>query len=247
MTTYFISDLHLSANRPELTQLFLKFLADDLKNADALYILGDLFEMWIGDDNTDPHNQQVMDALAHCSQSGIPLYFMHGNRDFLIGNTFAQKTQCVLLKDPSVVLIQNEPVLLTHGDLLCTLDTRYQRFRRFVRQPWVQVLFLKLPLSWRQKIAKRLRQHSSRPKMLGGAETIKKTEPRHWDVALNTVFEFLRTHQTTTLIHGHTHKPKIHEFLLDNHPAKRIVLGDWGKTGSVLCFSTNEIALKQVI
>lgn len=242
MATYFISDLHLSSQRADITALFLRFLATDAKKAAALYILGDLFETWIGDDTQNPHDLNVMEALANLHQAGVPVYFMHGNRDFLIGKVFAKKSQCILLPDPTVIHLHNHPVLLTHGDLLCTLDLNYQQFRRFVRHPFVQKLFLSLPLFLRQKIADFLRHHA-------GA-TLKHASDLMsplWDVSVNTVNEFLRYHHTTIIIHGHTHKAKIHEFLLDNHPAKRIVLGDWDKTGSALLYFPNKLSLEKIV
>lgn len=240
MATYFISDLHLSATKPHLSALFLKFLRQDAKNADALYILGDLFEVWLGDDNPDPHNMDIINALAEFSENGIPLYFMHGNRDFLIGDRFTVESHCELLQDPVVVELYNTPVLLTHGDLLCTLDQKYQRFRKFVRHPLIKKLFFSFPLSWRKKISNFLRKKSTRREFL-------KERDRKWDVTSEAVYQMLREHKSLTLIHGHTHKPGIHHFILDNQPAKRIVLGDWGETGSVLIYSPANLELKTVI
>lgn len=251
MATYFISDLHLSATKPQLSELFLKFLRQDAKKADALYILGDLFEAWLGDDNPDPHNMDIINALAEFSESGIPLYFMHGNRDFLIGDQFTVESHCELLPDPVVVELYNTPVLLTHGDLLCTLDQKYQRFRKFVRHPLIKKLFFSFPLSWRKKISSFLRKKSARanippnPPSKGGAN--KEPPNRKWDVTSEAVYQMLREHKSLTLIHGHTHKPGIHHFILDNQPAKRIVLGDWGETGSVLIYSPENLELKAVI
>ncbi|HXH55145.1 MAG TPA: UDP-2,3-diacylglucosamine diphosphatase [Gammaproteobacteria bacterium] len=240
MATYFISDLHLSATKPHLSSLFLKFLNGDAKKADALYILGDLFEAWIGDDNLDIHDMGIINALAEFSESGIPLYFMHGNRDFLIGEQFAVDSHCILLPDPVVVDLYNTPILLTHGDLLCTLDHAYQRFRKFIRHSLVTKLLLSFPLSWRKKISSFLRKKSTR-------YTPSKEEDHKWDVTLEAVYQTLREHKSLTLIHGHTHKPGIHHFILDNQPAKRIVLGDWNETGSVLIYSPENIELKAVV
>jgi len=243
MATYFISDLHLSSKRPHLSELFLSFLEKDAKKADALYILGDLFEVWLGDDNRDPHHIRIIEALAEFSKSGIPLYFMHGNRDFLIGEQFSLESQCTLLADPTIIELYGTRVLLTHGDLLCTLDYQYQRFRKFVRHPFIKKLFLHLPLSWRQKIANFLRRESA------ARET--NIAPNHylqrkWDVTTEAVYDMLRKHKAFTLIHGHTHKPGIHNFILDNQPARRMVLGDWHETGSVLVYSSENQELQPI-
>lgn len=245
MATYFISDLHLSASKPHLSEIFLKFLSNDAKKADALYILGDLFETWLGDDNRDPHDVRIIEALAEFSETGIPLYFMHGNRDFLIGERFTVESHCQLLQDPVIVQLYNNRVLLTHGDLLCTLDQKYQRFRKFVRHPLIKKLFLSYPLSWRRSIANFLRTKAASrnipppPPSNGG--------DRKWDVTSEAVYDMLREHKSFILIHGHTHKPGIHDFILDNQPAKRIVLGDWGDAGSVLIYSPENLELKAVL
>jgi UDP-2,3-diacylglucosamine hydrolase len=244
MATYFISDLHLSATKPHLSELFLKFLSGDAKKADALYILGDLFETWLGDDNRDPHDMAVINALAEFSENGIPLYFMHGNRDFLIGDQFTVESQCVLLQDPVIIDLYNTPVLLTHGDLLCTLDQKYQRFRKFIRHRRSKKLLLSFPLSWRQKISSFLRKENTRHNM---PPPPSKEAKRKWDVTSEAVYQMLREHKSLTLIHGHTHKPGIHNFILDDQPAKRIVLGDWDKTGSVLIYSPENLTLKVVV
>ncbi len=234
--------MHLSAAKPHLSSLFLKFLSEEAKKADALYILGDLFEVWIGDDNLDPHNMDIIHALAEFSNRGIPLYLMHGNRDFLIGDQFTVESHCQLLQDPTVVELYQTAVLLTHGDLLCTLDHNYQRFRKFVRHPLIKKLFFSFPLSWRKKISGFLRKTSARPPILSS----KGSEERKWDVTAEAIYQTLREHKALTLIHGHTHKPGIHDFILDNQPAKRIVLGDWGETGSVLIYSPENIELKTI-
>ncbi len=240
MATYFISDLHLSAKKPHLSEIFLKFLNTDAKNADALYILGDLFETWLGDDNRDPHNVRIIEALAAFSDTGIPLYYMHGNRDFLIGEQFTVESHCHLLPDPVVVDLYNTPVLLTHGDLLCTLDTQYQRFRKFIRHPLIKKLLLSFPLSWRQKISAYLRSAPPNP------PSKERIVNRKWDVTSEAVYQMLREHNAFTLVHGHTHKLGIHDFVLDNHPAKRIVLGDWGDKGNFLIFKPNDIEFNEI-
>lgn len=246
MATYFISDLHLSAAQPQISELFLKFLEQEAKKADALYILGDFFASWIGDDNPDPHNQRIIQALANFSETHhqIPIYMMHGNRDFLLGERFAQNSQCILLPDPTVIELYGESVVLTHGDQLCTLDTSYQRFRRFVRQPWIQKFFLSLPLKIRQTIAQFLRKKACNRRTMQD----NKLQPldRRWDVSSEAVYALLRTHRALRLIHGHTHKPAIHHFILDERPAIRAVLGDWGTTAKILVVAPHTLELKSI-
>jgi UDP-2,3-diacylglucosamine hydrolase len=243
MATYFISDLHLSANEPQISELFLKFLEEEAKKADALYILGDFFARWIGDDNTDPHDQRITQALANFSETHhqIPIYIMHGNRDFLLGERFIQNSQCILLPDPTVIELYGDTVVLTHGDQLCTLDTSYQRFRRFVRHPWTKKFFLRLPLLIRSKIAQLLSRKAS-------GHPIPQKKPqnfdRRWDVSTDAVYALLRRYKATGLIHGHTHKPNIHHFILDERPTIRAVLGDWGTTAKILVYSPHSVSLK---
>lgn len=242
MTTLFISDLHLSSKRPETSELFLRFLKEEAKNIDALYILGDFFEVWIGDDTPNVHDNQMIEALREFSKT-CPVYFMCGNRDFLISRDFERKSGATLLPDPSVIELYGKPIVLAHGDALCSLDARYQRFRKFVRHPWVKKLFLKLPLSIRHHIANAIRHSSSRPKSKST------TTKKQWqfDVALKDVYQALRKFHSHVLIHGHTHVPKIHDFILNDQPAKRIVLGEWTNTGSVLVYSPEKIQLKTVL
>lgn len=224
MTTYFISDLHLHFSRPKTTQRFYKFLLNEAKEASALYILGDFFEVWVGDDINDPHDLEVMQALADYVNTGVPVFFMHGNRDFLLGKRFAEKTGCQLIPDPYCVEFYHEKIVLAHGDALCTLDVKYQRFRKFVRQSFIQNLFLKLPLIWRKKIAQNIRTQSIEEKKKNEHNVQSKI---FYDVTPDALFKLLREQKATTLIHGHTHKPGIHHFILDNNPAKRINLGEW--------------------
>ncbi len=241
MTAYFISDLHLSARHPEISTLFLKFLENDAKKADALYILGDFFEAWVGIEEEDPHDIQIMAALKAFSQTGIPVFFIRGNRDFLIDQAFADKTHCQLLPDPTVIELYGNRVVLTHGDQLCTLDIGYQRFRRFVRHPLIQKLFLSLPIRLRRKMAALLRSNASRRPVYSK----RNPEPR-FEVVQQDVYAILRDNQSSILIHGHTHRQNIHHFILDDKPAKRIVLGDWGTTGNVLVYSQDSITLQSV-
>lgn len=244
MPTLFISDLHLCASRPAITQRFFEFLEENTtRNAEALFILGDFFEVWLGDDNVDPQNQRVIEALAKFTEKGPPVYFMRGNRDFLISKRFAKETGVKLIPDPYVVKLYGNRVLLMHGDSLCTLDIPHQRFRKVVQNPIIQGLFLTLPLSWRRKIGKKLRKKSR--------ETFNKRslipqESHRYEVVQAAVDAALIQHQAQVLIHGHTHQAGIHEFKLNNQPAKRIVLGEWGTLGNVLIYAGDSLELKNI-
>lgn len=228
MSTLFISDLHLSSDQPAMTQLFLNFLQQQAKHAEVLYILGDLFETWIGDDNLSPYHQTIIAALAELTAQGVATYFMPGNRDFLIGKQFIQLTGCRYLADPSIIDLYGRPTLLTHGDSWCTLDKHYLRYRRWSRYPFFQCLFLHLPLVWRQKIANYLRgqEHTSMP-----------TNTAKYDVVMADLLACLKHYPgTQQIIHGHTHLPSIQLIKqTDNTWVKRFVLSDWHPTkGNVL-------------
>ena len=231
MSIYFVSDLHLDAERPAITELFLRFLRGEARQAEALYILGDLFEAWVGDDETTEPAPTVRAALRELTQSGVPVYLMRGNRDFLVGPHFAEETGASLLPDPAVVSLYGEPVLLMHGDLLCTDDTAYQAFRNQVRNPAWQSQFLAQPLPARQAFAQQARaasrQHQQGLKEAKQLETIA-------DVNADAVEETLRRYGVTRLIHGHTHRPAIHSLRESGACGQRIVLGDWYEQGSVL-------------
>ncbi|MFQ2658192.1 UDP-2,3-diacylglucosamine diphosphatase [Aeromonas caviae] len=229
MSTLFISDIHLSQGRPDMTAALVRFLAEDAPGADALYVLGDLFEFWIGDDDPNPLHREVADAFLALSQQGVPLYFIHGNRDFLLGRQFAKQAGMTLLGDPCVIELYGERVLLSHGDLLCTRDEGYQKFRRITQLKWLRWLFLRLPLSRRQAIAHKMRGQSQ-------MENAHKSQII-MDVTPEAVDDMLRQHGCRLMIHGHTHRPAIHDFTLDGHAARRIVLGDWFEQGSVLVCS----------
>ena len=226
MTTLFISDLHLDASRPCITQLFLDFMQHEPRRADALYILGDFFEVWLGDDDPDPHHAQVMNSVRELTDSGVPVYFMHGNRDFLIGTDFAARTGVQLLPDPVVVELSGIPSLLMHGDTLCTDDVEYQKFRKLVRDPARQKAFLAMPLVERRAFVGRVRTES-------GLNIAQKAE-YIMDVNQQAVEQVMRQYGVARLIHGHTHRPAIHEFQSDSRDKTRIVLGDWYHQGSIL-------------
>lgn len=236
MTTLFISDLHLDAERPGVIEHFLHFMRTDARAASALYILGDLFEAWIGDDDTDPGHAPVIAALAELRRKDVPCYFMHGNRDFLIGKRFTAATGCVLLGDWHVVEIAGQQAVLTHGDLLCTDDTSYQELRTMVREPAWQREFLAKPLDERRAIVAGLRERSKTETATKPAEIM--------DVNQAAVEAALQRHGVSILLHGHTHRPAVHEFVMDSAPATRIVLGDWYDTGSVLRWGESGFALE---
>lgn len=226
MTTLFISDLHLDPERPAITRLFLEFLEGEARGAAALYILGDLFEAWVGDDDDSELARDVAGGLCALAGAGVPAYLMHGNRDFLLGEAYAGRCGARLLDDPAVEMIAGEPTLLMHGDTLCTDDTQYQEWRARVRTQRWQEEFLALPLSERREIARRMRQASR--------ERTSRTEPSIMDVNPQAVKSAMREHGVRRLIHGHTHRPATHSLTLDGEPAERIVLGDWYEQGSVL-------------
>ena len=226
MSTLFISDLHLCSARPDMTAALIQFLQQEAPGADALYVLGDLFEFWIGDDDPCPLHNQVADAFLALSKRGVPLYFIHGNRDFLLGKGFAKRAGMMLLPDPCIIDLYGTRTLLSHGDLLCTEDLDYQKFRRITQLSWLRWLFLRLPLARRRKIADKLRgqsqqQNSHKPQTI-------------MDVTEQAVTDMMKAHDCQLLIHGHTHRPAIHDFRLGKRSARRIVLGDWFEQGSIL-------------
>jgi UDP-2,3-diacylglucosamine hydrolase len=226
VTALFISDLHLDPARPDITSQCLDFLDAEARHARSLYILGDLFEAWIGDDDPEPEKQRVAERLAEVSSGGTQLFFMHGNRDFLVGPDFARQTGCLLLEDPTVVELFGQRVLLMHGDTLCTDDVEYQAFRAMVRDPAWQAAFLSRSLEERAALALSAREQSQ------AASAGKPSEIM--DVNANTVADVMRRHQVSLLLHGHTHRPAVHHFELDGRQATRIVLGDWHEQGSAL-------------
>ena len=224
--TLFISDLHLDPERPAVTELFLELLDRRAPTADAIYILGDLFEAWVGDDETGPMNQAVCDGLRKCATSGTPVFIMHGNRDFLLGARFAAASGCTLLDDPALIDLYGTPTLLMHGDLLCTDDKEYMAFRAMVRDTAWQRELLSRSLEERQQMAREMRDRS-REQTGGKPESI-------MDVNKETVIKTMTEHKVQRLIHGHTHRPATHDLVISGEPAQRIVLGDWYEQGSLL-------------
>ena len=235
MTTLFISDLHLDDRRPETTDWLLQFLQDEASSADALYILGDLFEYWLGDDVTSTCGDQVAVALSALTDKGVPCYFMHGNRDFLLGESYAGQAGMTLLPQEYVVNLYGEQVLLMHGDSLCTDDIPYQQFRALVRKPAWQDDFLGKSPQQRLEIATQARDASAEHKGNVGM-AIMDVNP----AAVVTAFE---RHGVQKMIHGHTHRPANHALEVNGKPAQRIVLGDWYTQSSVLRVSPGKFKL----
>ncbi|HXQ31285.1 MAG TPA: UDP-2,3-diacylglucosamine diphosphatase [Steroidobacteraceae bacterium] len=226
MTALVVSDLHLDGARPEIARQFTGFLAAQACAARALYILGDLFEVWIGDDDPDPHKREVVAALRALTATGVALYLMHGNRDFLLGERFCEETGGILLTDPTIVEIDGQRALLTHGDALCTDDVPYQRLRALVRDPAWQAQFLALSVAQRQALAVEARAGSK-------AHTAGQP-PMLMDVNAAAVAAVFRDAGVDTLVHGHTHRPGVYPSMVDGRPRTRIVTGDWYTQGSVL-------------
>ncbi|MBV5310991.1 UDP-2,3-diacylglucosamine diphosphatase [Chromatium okenii] len=226
-----IADVHLSPEYPATVARFVRFLSDRARQAQRLYILGDLFDAWIGDDDDAPHNVLVSTALRDLTAAGVECVLLHGNRDFLLGRRFFRHTGCRLGREPLLIDCAGERTLLLHGDVLCTDDVAYQRFRRRVRNPLLQQLFLWKSLARRREIADHYRRTSM------NVNTHK--APAIMDVNPLTVNDFLRRFAATRLIHGHTHRPDEHVLDLDGKPARRSVLAQWDEMtgGEVLVFA----------
>ena len=218
-----ISDLHLQEERPDITRAFLELIAGRARDTQALYILGDFFEAWIGDDAMSPFQRTICQALRELSDSGTSIFLMHGNRDFMIGRAFCKAAGCTLLPDPSVITLNDEPVLLMHGDSLCTRDQAYIRMRRYLRHPLTLFILRHLPVSTRHKLARKLRSESRSQTRLKANDIV--------DVTPEEVPQVMAQHGVRTLIHGHTHRPAIHKLQIDGQPARRIVVGDWDHQG----------------
>ncbi|MCJ7557399.1 MAG: UDP-2,3-diacylglucosamine diphosphatase [Gammaproteobacteria bacterium] len=238
MNTLFISDLHLDGAWPEVSDHFMAFLANRASKASSLYILGDLFETWIGDDDDDPHKLAVGQALHTLSLQGVEIYFMHGNRDFVLGEDFARRAGMKLLGETCVLKLGTEQVGLVHGDTLCSDDVEYQKFRSLVRNPQWQQGMLARGLDERRAFARQARDASR--------GTMGDKAPEIMDVNQNTVEETMLELGVSTLIHGHTHRPAIHQFELAGRPARRIVLGDWYEQGSVLSWDGSGFELESL-
>jgi UDP-2,3-diacylglucosamine hydrolase len=227
-TTLFISDLHLDPSRPEIITLFERFIAEEAVNADALYILGDLFEAWIGDDAEDETGQRFIDAMRPLREARRPCFYMHGNRDFLLGERFAKEAGMTLLPDPSVINLYGAPTLLMHGDTLCTDDLAYQKFRKLSRSPQWQRQFLSQSVEQRRAFANQARQESQRHTGDTANATI-------MDVNQDAVEVAMKSAGVLRLIHGHTHRPATHRLNVQGQLAERMVLGDWYNRATSLC------------
>ncbi len=238
MSTLFISDLHLSGERENITELFIKFLDQRASHADALYILGDLFEVWPGDDMIQPDYEQSISKMKQLADNGLPLFIMQGNRDFLMAEKFAEVSGATMIEDPTVIDLYGTPTLLMHGDTLCTDDVDYQKFRAMVRDPKWKAKFFALPNEERLAMTTKYRKVSK-------VETAKKSMDI-MDVNQQAVEEAMQEHKVKQLIHGHTHRPAIHDFSIDNKKMKRIVLGDWFEQGSVLVCNEKGCQLESI-
>nr|WP_193568537.1 UDP-2,3-diacylglucosamine diphosphatase [Citrobacter sp. NCU1] len=231
----FIADLHLCTEEPAITAGFLRFLAGEARQADALYILGDLFEAWIGDDDPNPLHREIAAAINAVVDSGVPCFFIHGNRDFLLGHRFARESGMTLLPQEKVLDLYGRRVLIMHGDTLCTDDAGYQAFRAKVHKPWLQTLFLALPLFVRKRIAAKMRAGSK------SANSSKSLDIM--DVNPQAVIAEMEKQPVQWLIHGHTHRPAVHELTINGHPAFRVVLGAWHHEGSMVKVTPDNVEL----
>lgn len=243
MTTLFISDLHLDPTRPAVARLFGDFIDRQAHGADALYILGDLFEAWVGDDDPSEVGAFVAERLRGLSERGVPVFLQHGNRDFLLGEAFAARAGLQLLPEATVVPLYGRPTLLMHGDTLCTDDAPYQAFRAQTRDPRWQAQFLGQPLAARLAFAAQARAASAQRQ-----QTMKHDDAAQFesitDVNADAVIEALRMHGVDTLIHGHTHRPAVHALRVDDRNCRRVVLGDWYTQGSVLRVDADGMCLE---
>lgn len=243
MTTLFISDLHLDPERPDISRLFGDFIDSDARDANALYILGDLFEAWVGDDDPAELGVFVADRLRALSDSGVPVFFQHGNRDFLVGTGFAHRAGMQLLPENAVVMLYGKPVLLMHGDTLCTDDLAYQAFRAQTRDPAWRAQFLAQPLAARLAFAAQARAASQQRQ-----QAMKQDDRAQFetvtDVSQSAVYETFARYGIDTIIHGHTHRPAIHDADVMGRGCKRIVLGDWYTQGSALRVDANGVRLQ---
>ena len=228
MSSWFASDLHLDPATPEIAARFRRFLADQAHDARSLYLLGDLFEAWIGDDDPEPAHREVIAALAAFAASGTLVYIMRGNRDFLIGERFCRESGALLLDDPAIVTVAGTRVLLSHGDGLCVDDAAYQRLRALVQDKGVRHGFARLPLASRRRLATEARA--------GSREHLTTAPGYITDVSQAAVEALMHSAGVDLMIHGHTHRPGVHHFRSDGGDRTRIVLGDWHASSCVLCW-----------
>ena len=239
MINLFISDLHLDESQPQIAAIFFKFMQQEARAANALYILGDFFEAWIGDDDLTDFHREVIASLRAATDAGLPIYIMHGNRDFLLGKRFLRGTGCKLLPDEHVVKLGGEPTLLMHGDTLCTADTAYLKFRKRSRNWFFQKIFLFKSLKKRQLVAANMRAKS---------KLHTSNAPQYiMNVTLEEVTRVMKKHKVKRLIHGHTHRQAVHPLLLDGRPATRTVLAPWHEHGSVLICDDGSQVFKDLL
>jgi len=235
VATLFIADLHLQTEEPAITAGFLRFLQGEARHADALYILGDLFEAWIGDDDPNPLHREIAIAIKALVDSGVPCFFVHGNRDFLLGKRYARDCGMTLLAEETVLDLYGRNILIMHGDTLCTDDTGYLAFRAKVHNPWIQTLFLAVPLFIRSRIAAKMRA-GSKAANSSKSMTIMDVNPQ-------AVASVMAKHQVQWLIHGHTHRPYMHDLTVNDKPAHRVVLGAWHTEGSMIKVTPDGVEL----
>ncbi|WP_371188806.1 UDP-2,3-diacylglucosamine diphosphatase [Thalassotalea maritima] len=226
MLTYFIADLHLTQERSDITECFLSFLHNEAPKAEKLYILGDFFEYWIGDDDNNPFVLDIANKLKTLTNQGTEIFFIVGNRDFLLGKKYAEKAGMTLLPDTQVIDLYGKKALIMHGDTLCTRDIAYQKFRNKSRSWWWQAIVKSLPLATRRNMAENYRKKSASAKQMTSQDIM--------DVTQSEVEQQLRQANCQLLIHGHTHRPNVHQFEVDGQQATRIVLGDWYDQGAWL-------------
>jgi UDP-2,3-diacylglucosamine hydrolase len=228
--TIFIADLHLSPTQPKVTDLFLKFIADIAPKAEALYILGDFFKFWVGNDDRSIFNEQIKKALKIISGK-VPVYLMPGNRDFILDQTFTIESGCILIPDPYKINLYNRPTLLTHGDILCTKDIKHRAFRAITRLPYSIAIFLKLPLKFRIWLASSIQKYSAKAKLFKDKNTLL---PQ-----INTIKKLMPKFATSQIIHGHIHRLEKEEFFINSQKMRRISLGEWTNSGSIVIYYQN--------
>jgi len=233
--SYFIADLHLTQNRPDISACFFRFLETDAIEAEKLYILGDLFEAWVGDDDDSPYLKDVAQALSKLSETGTDIYYIHGNRDFLLGTRYAKQASMTLLPEVDTIDLYGQHVVIMHGDTLCTRDVAYQAFRKKSRSWWWQGIVKSLPLFIRKKMAADYRKRSAEATAMKSQEIM--------DVTKTEVIKCLELYQSQLLIHGHTHRPAVHDIKANGKKAQRIVLGDWYEQGAWLKATPDSIEL----
>ncbi len=241
MTIAFISDLHLDPARPDATKWFGEFMRQSTRRLRQVYILGDLFEVWIGDDGRDAMGQgEVENIIKSTIDAGLEIFFMRGNRDFLVGGEFAKRTGCKILGDPALIALDAHKILLTHGDTLCIDDIEHQAARKEMISAKWKLAFLNKSIDERKLVAQQMRKRSESNKQQKSMEIME-----IMDVNQRHVEKVMRHHGVATLIHGHTHKPAVHAFCLDGKPAKRYVLGDWYTQKSVLYYHAGRFTLRE--